>query len=137
MSSEANYSLTIKVNGDLFTVRGDNADAFQQNLVFARDVIADVEALQAAASGKGHARVLEQAFPTAQPVYADDPFAEPAPRPTAPNAFNGLATSPTCSHGPMKHMPSGVSKKTGKPYAAFWACTSNDRATQCPAKSGA
>ncbi len=23
---------------------------------------------------------------------------------------------------PWKHVPAGVSKKTGKPYSAFWAC---------------
>lgn len=34
---------------------------------------------------------------------------------------------PVCpEHGLMKHVPGGVSKKTGKPYAAFWACATKE-----------
>ena len=42
---------------------------------------------------------------------------------------------PTCVHGPMKHVPGGVSKKTGKPYDAFYSCVSSDRDNQCKTKS--
>ena len=32
-----------------------------------------------------------------------------------------------CSvHGPGKFVPPGTSKKTGKPYSGFWACTNRD-----------
>lgn len=26
----------------------------------------------------------------------------------------------------MKHIPAGISKRTGKPYTEFWACMSNE-----------
>ena len=36
----------------------------------------------------------------------------------------GEASTDRCPehHLPWKHVPAGVSKKTGKPYNAFWAC---------------
>lgn len=34
----------------------------------------------------------------------------------------------TCEicHAPIKHIPAGVSRRTGKPYSEFWACTNPD-----------
>lgn len=37
---------------------------------------------------------------------------------------------PTCQHGPMKLVPAGYSKRTGKPYDAFYACQ-GPRDAQC------
>lgn len=31
-------------------------------------------------------------------------------------------TPPSCAHGPMKWVPPGVSKTSGKPYSGFWGC---------------
>ena len=36
---------------------------------------------------------------------------------------------PKCG-GDVKHIPAGVSKKTGKPYDEFWACQSCDYKTK-------
>jgi hypothetical protein len=35
--------------------------------------------------------------------------------------------NPTCpQHHTSKFVPAGTSKRTGKPYAAFWGCTERD-----------
>lgn len=66
-----------------------------------------------------------------EPVWAAKPAPVQAnPAPTAP-----AGSAPACLHGPMVLKPAGVSKSTGKPYNAFYACSSNDRATQCKAQS--
>lgn len=37
---------------------------------------------------------------------------------------------PTCAHGPMKYVAGGYSKRTNKPYDAFYACQ-GPRDSQC------
>src|SRR4051812_27593339 len=39
-----------------------------------------------------------------------------------PSTPNQGTTPPACAHGPMKWVPSGVSKATNKPYSGFWGC---------------
>lgn len=77
MSSESNYSFTTKVNGDLFTVRGDTLDEFHTNVAAvtanATAVFTDLGLLQAA--GHGTALVAPH---TAAPT-------PPAPAPAAPS----------------------------------------------------
>jgi ribosomal protein L34E len=38
-------------------------------------------------------------------------------------------TTPKCSNCgfPLKHIPEGVSKRTGKPYGEFWVCTNEEK----------
>jgi hypothetical protein len=63
------------------------------------------------------------------PAPAAAPAADPwAPAPVEVNA----GPAPMCDHGqPMKLVPAGVSKKTGKPYPGFYACANPDRNSQC------
>lgn len=52
------------------------------------------------------------------------PQAPPAPvGPTTPQEY--------CEHGPKNWRPAGISKKTNKPYAGFWACPA-PMGMQCP-----
>lgn len=121
---EAPYSLTVKVNGDLFTIRGDSADTFRDNLrsVVTADLASYIAAVQEVASGAAPAAVkpASQAHPVqAAPAPADDPFESATP------------AGPVCSHGPRKWRE-GTSKN-GKPYRG-WFCTSTNRNDQCPAE---
>ena len=61
--------------------------------------------------------VITQAFPGAQP--AQPPAHNYAPTP--PSAPSG-APQCTCGAGDMRLVPAGISKSTGKPYRAFYAC---------------
>tara|TARA_R110000868_G_scaffold22788_10_gene93099 strand:+ start:987 stop:1430 length:444 start_codon:yes stop_codon:yes gene_type:complete len=69
--------------------------------------------------------------PGAEPVAAPSPWGTPAPAPVQA-APVPAANAPMCDHGqPMKLVPAGVSKKTGKPYPGFYACNNPSRDSQC------
>lgn len=88
------------------------------------------------------ANILSKVFEVQQAIHAVTAVAStpaasaPAPAPTqaaTPPAAEGDA--PLCEHGvPAKLVPAGISKATGKPYRAFYAC-SQPRATQCSFKA--
>ena len=90
---------------------GELLDAFEQHVA----KIAAIESLLGAASTV--ASVAPVAPPSQQPA---------APAPSAPVGDGHL-----CEHGePAKLIPAGVSKATGKPYRAFYACA-RGRDEQC------
>lgn len=130
MSTEASFSYTTKIGGDLFTVRGNNPAEFKANLEAAvtANLIDYALAVQEAANKPTQpagVTVAEQhlgahVIPAA--AAPDNPWATPAPAP-APAAPAG--DGPTCAHGPMtfKSGTAGPNSKTpGKPYK-MWACT--------------
>lgn len=79
--------------------------------------IASVEAALGAASTV--AATVPVAPPNQQGLTAVPPVATPA------------GGEPLCEHGlPMKLVPAGISKATGKPYKAFYAC-GQARGMQC------
>lgn len=143
-NSEAPFSFTTKVDGDLFTIRGNDFYDFLGNLK-AVDSVPSVLNLIALINSTV-VDTMEQAIvnvqqaipqavaipetvqaPPAQPAFA--PVPPPQPAVAAPQA--APAGSMNCAHGPMKLMPAGVSKKSGKPYNAFYACQWPNRDEQC------
>lgn len=140
-NQEAPFSFTTKVNGDLFTVRGDTFEQFVQNLTQCASVaqIAGlIDALDGKVSTAQAVETVQSVFPGAQ-VVQDTPAVTPFPAqqfapvpPAAPVAPPAApAAGANCAHGPMKLMPAGISKKTGKPYNAFYACQWPTREEQC------
>lgn len=102
MSSEANYSFTTKINGDLFTVRGDTFEQFHNHLAEAvsnaQALITDIGLLQAA----GHATPAVVAAAPAAQTYAA-PVAEAPVAPSTPAGGGWGAPAPVkpmCTHGP-------------------------------------
>lgn len=81
---------------------------------------------QTAAAPAPAAQPPAQAAPPQQPP---DPWAaqrgqQAAPAaPAAPTQGGVPTTTPTCAHGPMRHVPAGFARSTGKAYPAFWGCT--------------
>lgn len=131
MSSESNFSFTTKVNGDLFTVRGDTYDQFLANLTSASQV-SGVMVLVDALEGRGAADMavavtaVQAAFPGATTVGAD-PFGNwtsnaPA-APVAPPVAPVSVGDKTCKHGVMV-------KRTGNGAKGEW------RAFFCPTPKG-
>lgn len=56
-------------------------------------------------------------------------FDEPLPEaPFTPRVLDSMSTSPVCPdhHKPMTFRPAGTSKRTGKPYNAFYGCPERD-----------
>lgn len=85
---------------------------------------------------------LLAAATTAAPLVAHAPAPVAVPAPSVPVASDNpwtpastpaqVAPVPNCDHGqPMKLVPPGISKKTGKPYPGFYACANPDRNSQC------
>lgn len=61
--------------------------------------------------------VVKNAFPNAQ-VVSSTPNAPTSAAPTGAPACDGGA----CGGAPMRFVPAGIAKATGRPYKAFYAC---------------
>lgn len=61
--------------------------------------------------------VIKDAFPNAVPVQGTTA----TPRPVQPAPATG-APDCACGSGPMRFVPAGIAKATGRPYKAFYAC---------------
>jgi hypothetical protein len=130
--SEAPFSLTTKVNGDLLTVRGNNLDEFAHHLAQLHDstMVWDLLfGIQDKAKPMSVADVQKAFNGTVIPDPLASKPAPPAPvrpathnygPPPVSNAPTGVA--PSCAHGPMRFVPGGISKNTGKGYPAFYSC---------------
>lgn len=130
-STEANYSFTTKLNGDLLTVRGDSADEFFNNIEYLdSDILAAIGRLQEAARA-----VSVVTAAVSQPAVVNDPTPQYAPAPSTEPTGSletiadtwgnqwtyGLPDAPDLPDGRGKYaLKAGVSKKTGKPYKAFF-----------------
>ncbi len=112
--------------GDMINIRAHTADELSVLLENVGDYATQIAATQ---------RQLAQAS-TISPLSTSSTTAstEPAPYSTPPQAQTPTATAPvqgapTCNHGPRKYK-SGISSKTGKPYA-MWVCPMPQGADQC------
>lgn len=138
--SEAPFSLTTKVNGDLLTVRGNNLEEFAHHLAQLDDSVAVWE-LISGIQGKAKPMSTAEVARAFNATVVPDPLAtKPAPPapvrpernygpPPVSNAPTGVA--PSCVHGPMRFVKGGISKATGKGYPAFYACTDPVKENQC------
>lgn len=125
-TTEAKYSFTTKINGDLFTVRGDSFDEFHTNLAHAganlQAFITDVSVLQAA----GHAAPLVNNSTPAAPAWAAPQatgWEQASPPPAAANA-----AVPVCAHGPRTPR---AGNGTNGPYKAWFCPTPKGTPGQC------
>ena len=74
--------------------------------------------------------------PAASPAAAQPTAQASVPGPAAP-APAAAPAAPMCDHGlPARHVPGGISKKTNRPYPAFYACA-QPRETQCSFRANA
>jgi len=105
-------------NGDMINIRANTADELSVLLEGIGDYSPQVSAVAKLIAG----------------AYAAAPLSTPASTPSTPPAPYSIpdqakTASPTCIHGP-RIWRSGVSKKTGQPYA-FWSCSQPQGADQC------
>jgi len=134
---EAPISFTTKINGDLLTFRASTpaefvalADAAVSDPTFAM-AVSLIQNLNTefAVTTLGGTVIAEE------PVNQWTPSEAPAPvTPTAPaNPWAApQQAAPLCEHGqPMKLVPAGVSKRTGKPFKAFYCCANPSQESQC------
>lgn len=127
------FQANFKTPGDtLLNVRASNGAEFSELLSALAEhagQIAEVETLLRAAStaafGLTTPTVATSTTAPATPAVPQQPAGAALPRPEA---------SHVCDHGlPMKLIPAGIAKATGKPYKAFYVCA-QPRGMQCDKK---
>jgi hypothetical protein len=125
MSNTENTPIQInwktKKDGMLINLRASSGaeldlliDELSQRLATLVDLEATTESMARAA---GATNTVTDSFPGAQVVNQG---AVQRPAPAAMGA--GQAPECACGGGPMRFVAAGISKSTGKPYRAFYAC---------------
>lgn len=116
MSEEWKLQVSYKTpGGDMINIRANTADELSVLLEGIGDYSTQVAAVQRMVVGAYNAAPL--GTPPSMPSTAPAPSSMPAP--VAPPSATPTS-GPVCMHGARKYR-SGVSSKTGQPYA-FWAC---------------
>ena len=105
-------------SGDMINVRANTADELSVLLEGIGDYSPQIAAVQKLITG----------------AYNIAPLSTPSSTPSITPPVSSVpdqakAQSPTCIHGP-RVFRSGISKKTGQPYA-FWSCPQPQGADQC------
>lgn len=115
--TEANFSFTTKIGGDLFTVRGSTVDEFKENLVasIVNELGDHIKGLQ---ESLGHNVTPQSAHETAAKYLGAVATGTATPSP-APKA-TGSSPTPVCKHGSM----SGRSGQGAKGPWKAWMCPS-------------
>lgn len=125
--SEARFSFTTKLGGDLLTVRGDSIEEFDKNVAELSYSIAEIAALQEAVRAVG---VVTTAVPQAQVTQA--PTAAAAAPAAVPGGVDvetdrwgnvwtyNLPDAPDLPDGRGKYAQKQGTSKAGKPYKAFF-----------------
>jgi hypothetical protein len=125
-TTEAAIQINFKTKRDgmLINLRANDAieldgllDALSQRLATLIDLESTVEAMaqpSAPTQAPSPAATIAAAFPGAQ-VVAQAPVAGYKPA-------GGPQPQCTCGAGPMRLVPAGIAKATGRPYKGFYAC---------------
>ncbi len=123
-TTEAAIQINFKTKRDgmLINLRANDAieldgllDAVSQRLATLLDLESTVESMAAqSAPAQSPAATIAAAFPNAQ-VVAQAPVAGYKPA-------GAGAPQCTCGAGPMRLVPAGIAKATGRPYKGFYAC---------------
>lgn len=125
MSEEWKLQVSYKTpGGDMINIRANTADELSVLLEGIGDYSTQVAAVQRMVVGAYNAAPL--GTPPSMPSTAPAPSSMPAP--VAPPSATPTS-GPTCVHGARKYK-SGVSSKTGNPYA-MWVCPQPQGADQC------
>ena len=115
-TTEAAIQINFKTKRDgmLINLRANDAieldgllDALSQRLATLIDLESTVEAM-AAPQQSAAISAVTAAFPNATPVAGYKPA--------------GAIPECTCGGGPMRLVPAGIAKATGRPYKGFYAC---------------
>lgn len=124
MAEEWKLQVSYKTpTGDMINVRANTADELSVLLEGIGDYATQIAAVQKLIVGASNVAPLSTQGSTqgTKPQQSSVPTQAVAPSSTS--------VAPTCKHGPRKYK-SGVSSKTGNPYA-MWVCTMPQGADQC------
>ena len=125
MSEEWKLQVSYKTpGGDMINIRANTADELSVLLEGIGDYSTQVAAVQRLVVGAYNAAPLG----TASSIPSTAPAPSSLPAPVAPPSATPTS-GPTCTHGARKYK-SGVSSKTGNPYA-MWVCPQPQGVDQC------
>jgi hypothetical protein len=125
MSEEWKLQVSYKTpGGDMINIRANTADELSVLLEGIGDYSTQVAAVQRLVVGAYNAAPLG----TASSIPSTAPAPSSMPAPVAPPSATPTS-GPTCLHGARKYK-SGVSSKTGNPYA-MWVCPQPQGVDQC------
>jgi hypothetical protein len=125
MSEEWKLQVSYKTpGGDMINIRANTADELSVLLEGVGDYSTQVAAVQRLVVGAYNAAPLG----TASSIPSTAPAPSSMPAPVAPPSATPTS-GPTCLHGARKYK-SGVSSKTGNPYA-MWVCPQPQGVDQC------
>lgn len=122
---QVNYKLA---TGDLINIRANSADELSVLLEGIGDYSTQIHATQRLLSQAGTLAPLSTAPITTGTM---PPQSSTPPQAQTPSGMGAAPAQggPTCQHGPRKYK-SGISSKTGNPYA-MWVCPMPQGADQC------
>jgi len=117
-NTEAAIQINFKTKRDgmLINLRASDAieldgllDALTTRLAALIDLEQTVESMAQPAPSQSPAQLIANAFPNATPVV---------------QGYKPVSVTPdcTCGAGPMRLVPAGIAKSTGRPYKGFYAC---------------
>lgn len=129
--TEARFSYTTKIAGDLFTIRGDTYTEFSDNVNEVLDKAQDIAERLAQVAALGAATALVS-VPQDNVIRPDVPQWQQPAAPPAPAVQPNAAAGHVCKHGEPAVYRSGTSKNTGKPWAGYFCA--RDRNNQCDYK---
>jgi len=132
--SDYAFQLNVKLgkgyDAHLINIVGISQPEFEENLKWATahaaGIVSTATALEAAYGVK---ELAPNVVPPVQVTngapgqWAERSYSQPAQQQQQPPQQAAQGPSPSCAHGPMKLVPGGVSKNTGKAYNAFYSCT--------------
>lgn len=111
-----------KRDGMLINLRANTAeelDVLLDGITLRLATLLDLEQTTEKMAGANKSvEVVQNAFPNAQVITPQPPAHNYAPTP----APTSNAPECPCGAGLMRLVPAGISKSTGKPYRAFYAC---------------
>jgi hypothetical protein len=119
--TESLYQVNVKTpKGTLLNIRATSdaeLDAALDGLTLRISAIADLESSIDAICAINNAGLKPE-------VVDHSAVAAVAPSYPAPAGYKPAGQVPdcTCGGGPMRHVPAGIAKSTGRPYKAFYAC---------------
>lgn len=111
-------------SGDMINIRANTADELSVLLEGIGDYSPQIASVQRLVVAAYNVAPLQ----TTPSTPSTQPFTSSAPTQGSTQSSTGTS-SPTCVHGARVYR-SGVSKKTGQPYA-FWSCPQPQGADQC------
>ena len=124
MANESAIQINFKTKKDgmLINLRANDAveldgllDAITQRMAALIDLETTVEGMANPAPVQSPAATIAAAFPGAQVISQ-------TPAPAGYKPAGAGAPQCTCGAGPMRLVPAGIAKATGRPYKGFYAC---------------